>query len=301
VLLGATGLLARTASDAPLTADGSRGAHDVVVAAVPATARGEVGVVTSAGRVVRLGVLDLPAIPTTAAGPRLSGAAPVSEYVALGRGERVLTLTTLRADSLGLALGTRSGVVKRVVPDHPTSKDAWDVVRLDDGDEVVGAAELRTGDEHLLFVTSDAQILHFPATGVRPQGRGGGGMAGVRLASGASVVFFGSVDTSRQAVLLTVAGSSAALPGTEAGSVKVTHLTAYPVKGRGTGGVRCHRFVRGEDVLLRAWAGAAPPRATAAAGVPVDLPPPNDKRDGSGVPAVGVIDGVGADPAALTS
>jgi DNA gyrase subunit A len=300
VLLSATGLLARTASDAPLTADGSRAAHDVVVAAVAATARGEVGVVTSAGRVVRLGVLDLPAIPTTAAGPRLSGAAPLSEYVALGRGERVLTLTTLRSDSPGLALGTRAGVVKRVVPDHLTSKDGWDVVRLDEGDEVVGAAELRTEDEHLVFVTSDAQLLHFPASGVRPQGRGGGGMAGVRLAAGASVVYFGAVDTSRGAVLLTVAGSGAALPGTEAGTVKVTHLSVYPSKGRGTGGVRCHRFVRGEDVLLGAWVGAAPVRAAAGTGVPIDLPPPNDKRDGSGVPAGGIIDGVGGDPAALT-
>jgi DNA gyrase subunit A len=260
-----------------------------------------VGVVTSAGRVVRLSALDLPAIPTTAAGPRLSGAAPVSEYVALGRGERVLTLTTLSADSLGLALGTRAGVVKRVVPDHLTSKDAWDVVRLDDGDELVGAVELRTGEEHLVFVTSDAQLLHFPAAGVRPQGRAGSGMAGVRLAPGASVVFFGAVDTSRDAVLLTVAGSGAALPGTEAGTVKVTDFSLYPSKGRGTGGVRCQRFLRGEDVLLRAWAGAAPVRAAAATGVPIDLPEPNDRRDGSGVPAQGIIDGVGADPAGLTA
>jgi DNA gyrase subunit A len=187
-----------------------------------------------------------------------------------------------------------------VVPDHLTSKDGWDVVRLDEGDEVVGAAELRTEDEHLVFVTSDAQLLHFPASGVRPQGRGGGGMAGVRLAAGASVVYFGAVDTSRGAVLLTVAGSGAALPGTEAGTVKVTHLSVYPSKGRGTGGVRCHRFVRGEDVLLGAWVGAAPVRAAAGTGVPIDLPPPNDKRDGSGVPAGGIIDGVGGDPAALT-
>jgi DNA gyrase subunit A len=82
-----------------------------------------------------------------------------------------------------------------------------------------------------------------------------------------------------------VSGSSAALPGTEAGSVKVTPYADYPAKGRGTGGVRCHRFLRGEDVLLLGWAGAAPPRAAAATGVPVDLPDATGRRDGSGTPA----------------
>ena len=301
VLLSSTGLLARTADHAPLSSDGSRASHDVLVSVVPATARGEVGVVTSAGRVLRLGVLDLPSIPTTAAGPTLSGAAPVSEYLALERGERVLALTTLRSASPGLALGTRRGVVKRVNPEHLTSRDSWDVIRLDDGDEVVGAAELSTGEETLVFVSSDAQLLHFSASAVRPQGRSGGGMAGIRLGAGADVVFFGAVAPEANAVVVTVAGSAGALPGTEAGSVKMTDVGLYPGKGRGTGGVRCHRFLRGEDVLRLAWVGPTPARAAAATGVPVPLPAANDKRDGSGVPAQGIIDGVGAGPVALAS
>jgi DNA gyrase subunit A len=296
VLLSSTGLLARTATDEPLTAGEGRASHDVVVSTVTATARGEVGAVTSAGRLVRLGVLDLPAIPTTAAGPTLSGAAPVSEYVALERGERVLALTTLDADAAGLALGTRRGVVKRVHADHPASKQSWEVIRLEPGDEVVGAVQLADPEQHLVFVTSDAQLLRFPASSVRPQGRSGGGMAGVRLSPGAGVVHFGAVDPGVPAVLVTVAGSSAALPGTQTGSVKVTTLSAYPGKGRGTGGVRCHRWLRGEDTLLLAWAGPAPARAAAATGVPVALPASDTKRDGSGVPAAGIIDGVGPPP-----
>jgi DNA gyrase subunit A len=296
VLLSSTGLLARTASDEPPASDGTRASHDVVTSAVRATARGQLGVVTSAGRILRLEVLDLPALPTTAAGPNLSGAAPVSEYLALERDERVLALTTLDPDSVGVALGTRTGVVKRVVADHLTSRDAWDVIRLEPGDEVVGAVELATGDEELVFVTSDAQLLHFPAAAVRPQGRSGGGMAGVRLSPGAAVVHFGAVDPSVPSVLVTVAGSSSALPGTQIGSVKVTVLSAYPGKGRGTGGVRCHRWLRGEDALLLAWAGPAPARAAAATGVPLPLPTADTKRDGSGVPAAGIIDGVGHTP-----
>ena len=294
VLLSATGLLARTMTDEPMTSDGSRANHDVVTSSVRTTARGEVGVVTSAGRLVRVGVLDLPALPTTAAGPSLSGAAPVSEYVALEHSEHVIALTTLEPDSLGLALGTRSGTVKRVLPDHLTSKDAWEVIRLEAGDAVVGAVELDTGDEELVFVTSDAQLLHFPASGVRPQGRTGGGIAGVRIASDAEVVFFGAYKPDAPAQLVTVAGSRSALPGTEAGSVKVTDAALYPGKGRGTGGVRCHRFLRGEDSLRSAFVGLAPVRACAASGVPVPLPESGDKRDGSGAPAAGIVHGLGS-------
>jgi DNA gyrase subunit A len=107
-------------------------------------------------------------------------------------------------------------------------------------------------------------------------------------------VFFGAYDPNEPGVVVTVAGSADALPGTEAGTVKVTDLGAYPGKGRGTGGVRCHRFLRGEDVLRRAFVGRSPVRAGAPSGVPVELPPTDDRRDGSGTPAAGIIDGVAA-------
>ncbi|HET7349600.1 MAG TPA: DNA topoisomerase IV subunit A [Marmoricola sp.] len=282
VLLSSSGLLARTTS-LDLPGDGGgRTRHDVVVSAVASTARGEVGVVTSAGRVVKLGVLDLPTLPSTANHPNLQGGAPVGEFITLD-GERALCLTGFDTDSPGLALGTRQGVVKRVNAEYLANKDDWQVIALKDGDEVVGATELRTGEESLCFVTSEGQLLHFAASNVRPQGRAGGGVAGVKLGNGARVVSFTAVDPV-ESVLVSVSGSSSALPGTETGSVKVTPFTEYPTKGRATGGVRCHRFLKGEDVLVFAWAGATPARAAADSGAPVDLPEPVARRDGSGVP-----------------
>jgi DNA gyrase subunit A len=85
-------------------------------------------------------------------------------------------------------------------------------------------------------------------------------------------------------MVVTVAGSADALPGTEAGSVKVTPFAEYPSKGRATGGVRCMRFLKGEDKLLFGWAGATPALAAAANGSPVDLPEEIGRRDGSGIP-----------------
>ncbi len=294
VLLSSAGLLARTSTDGPLGSGGARAKHDAIVAVAASTARGQVGVVTSRGRLVRLDVLDLPALPSTANAPNLQGGAPLSEFLALDPGERVVTLTSLSADSLGLALGTRRGVVKRVLPEL-LGKESWDVIRLGDDDEIVGGVELVSADDVLVFITSDAQLLHFAASAVRPQGRSGGGIAGVRLSGAARVVFFGSVDATADNVVVTVSGSGDALPGTEAGSVKVTPLSEYPAKGRGTGGVRCHRFLKGESELLVAFAGGAPVHASAASGAPVDLPTEPGRRDGSGIAAAQPI--VGTAPA----
>ncbi len=282
ILLSSAGLLARTDHADPLPWATSRANHDVITSRVTATARSEFGVITSTGRLIKLNALDLPTVPTTAAAPNLQGGVPLTALITLTDGETVLGLTTLAEDSLGLALGTARGVVKRVNPEV-LAKDSWEVIRLEPGDRVIGALELTSNAVELAFISSDAQLLHFPADTVRPQGRSGGGIAGIKLALGAEAVFFGAVPDG-DAVVVTVAGSSGALPGTDAGTLKVTPFTEYPGKGRATGGVRCHRFLKGEDALLLGWAGPAPAIAAAASGSPIDLPEADGRRDGSGAP-----------------
>ncbi|MFI0154409.1 DNA topoisomerase (ATP-hydrolyzing) subunit A [Streptomyces lydicus] len=284
VLLSSTGLLARTVTgEVPFDPDAKRVKHDVIVSAVPATTRGEVGAVTSLGRLLRLSVVDLPQLPETAAAPSLSGGAPVSEFLSLQEGEELICLATLDESSPGLALGTEQGVVKRVVPDYPANKEELEVITLKEGDRIVGAAELRTGEEDLVFLTNEAQLLRFPASQVRPQGRPAGGMAGIKLGEGAKVISFAAVDPAGEAMVFTVAGSHGTLDDSVA-TAKLTPFDQYPRKGRATGGVRCHRFLKGEDCLTLAWAGAAPVRAADAKGAPVPLPEPDPRRDGSGVP-----------------
>jgi DNA gyrase subunit A len=293
VLLSATGLLARAQLSEGAPVSGGRSRHDAIASTVLSTARGEVGAVTSFGRMIRLSVLELPALPPTAGPPTLAGGAPVSEFVDLDKNEKVLALSTLHADSLGVALGTAAGVVKRVLPDYPSNKESFELIGLKDGDTVVGAVELAATDDELVFITSDAQLLRFDAASVRPQGRAAGGMAGVRLASGAHAVFFGAVGPDGDALVVTIAGSSAALPGTDAGTAKVAAFSEYPPKGRATGGVRCHRFLRGEDTLLLGWVGRPPAKATASSGVAIELPAANGRRDGSGTPLPAPVLAVG--------
>ena len=296
VLMSSTGLLARTADQRfEQVGDIARANHDVIISAVPATNRGSIGLVTSNGTLIRLSVVDLPALPSVIGIPALSAGAPIGAFVDLPLGESALCLTTLD-ETGGIALATANGVVKRVLPDGLTNKDSWEIIRLDEGDQVVGAIgldEAAAETSELVFVTSDGQLLRFAASAVRPQGRAAGGMAGVRLAPGARVTSFTALTPAASAVVVTIAGSADALPGTDAGSIKITPLAEYPAKGRGTGGVRCHKFRSGEDTLVLAWVGIGPARAATASGVPADLPTVLGKRDGTGSPGTTPISGLG--------
>lgn len=292
-MLSSTGLLARTPDATPLPGEGDRTAHDVLVSVVRTSVRGEVGVVTSQGRLIRVQVVDLPTLPPSANPPSLSGGHPVSEYVSLQPDEKVIGLGSLDPDGPGLALGTAQGVVKRVVPDYPANRDDFEVITLKEGDSVVGAVELVSEAHDLVFISSDAQLLRFSAAVVRPQGRPAGGMAGIRLDDGARVIWFGVVDPEQPAQVVTVAGSSTALPGTQVGGGKVSDYAEFPAKGRATGGVRAQRFLKGEDELLLAWAGPAPAKAVSAVGKPVPLPEEIGRRDGSGVRLTHTIGAIG--------
>lgn len=235
------------------------------------------------------------------------------------RGERVITAIAMEQPTSGktsakdesedggaaeakplpsLAIGTRNGVIKRWNREAPTTMDSWPVIDLKDGDEVVFAA-VAEDDDRLVFISSDSSLLTFEAKNVRPQGRTAGGMAGIKLAKGARVAAFNVVPAGKVAwtyeegengltsgsgaVVLTVAGDSDALPGTENGTAKVTPLEMYPTKGRATGGVRSQRFLKGQNTLILAWAGLYPLHASTSAGSPVELPKPDMRRDGSGV------------------
>lgn len=115
------------------------------------------------------------------------------------------------------------------------------------------------------------------------------------------MIWFGVVDPAREARVVTIAGSASALPGTETGGGKVSDYADFPPKGRATGGVRAQRFLKGEDVLVLAWAGPAPIKAVSSTGKPVALPTELGRRDGSGLrldSALAAIGGaLGPDPA----
>ncbi|WP_300744817.1 DNA topoisomerase (ATP-hydrolyzing) subunit A [uncultured Bifidobacterium sp.] len=313
VMMSASGLIARTAASAvdvwKSHASGGaederpRAADDQIVTVFATTTRARYGLITSAGRLVLADVAELPALPaqdtlSVAGGVHAEELLRSTESTDPVIGERVVTAVSMSDGQPPLAIGTLNGVVKRWNRESPTTMDSWGIIDLKDGDSVVFAAPA-SDEDRLVFISSDASLLTYEAGNVRPQGRTAGGMAGIRLAEGCHVVAFNAIEAGKiawtyeegdnglfsasGAVVLTVAGDAEALPGTDNGAAKVTPLEMYPTKGRGTGGVRSQRFLKGQNALLFAWVGMYPLHASTEHGTPVELPKPDMRRDGSGV------------------
>ncbi len=238
---------------------------------LPTTTRSDMGLVTSDGVAHAVHVSDLPL-----ATPGLTSQLPEPESIIGVSSQRVIGVINWRSEAT-YALGTAQGTVKRFSGPLPDKLEVA-LIALKELDEVVGIAEA-SEDAELAFITSEANLLVFPASTVRPQGLPASGMAGINIPSG-KAIFFGV--PSSDGVVATVANSSMALGGTDAGSAKLTQLSAYPRKGRGAMGVRCHKFLKGEDQLYFANIASAAPTLFDLDDNPISAPAVDQRRDGSG-------------------
>ncbi|WP_218219816.1 DNA topoisomerase (ATP-hydrolyzing) subunit A [Nesterenkonia sp. Act20] len=318
-VLSTSGQLARTTNRSTLVHPSRRARHDALTSAVSTTARGEIGAVTSTGRMVRVPVMDMPAIEMSSGAVNLTHGVKAKEFLHLEKNEELLAFVPLDAV---IALGTAQGRVKRVNPEYPLNRDDWEVISLKgEGrtqDRVVSAAVAEDDADHLCFITAGAQLLHFEAGLVRAQGRTAAGMLGIKLAEGDAVIGFSvvpahafaettedddAVDSaqpaSSNALVVTLAAGDTPLEGFESGSIKLTDLAEFPAKGRGTAGVRSHRFMRGEDHLRLGWAGLGPALGAAKNGTARNLPSEMARRDASGVPLERAVDAVAPSPETL--
>lgn len=288
------------------------------------TTRATYALITSAGRLVIAHVADLPHLNQgdEKVSESLSNSVRASELLTSTqstdpiRGEKVVAAIALSdsdsktpiSSKTPLAIGTKNGVVKRWNFESPTTMDSWSIIDLKDNDSVINAA-LANDEDRLVFISSDSSLLTFDAKQVRPQGRNSAGMAGIRLNEGCTVSAFAVVAkndvewnyeegenglfSASGSVVFTLAGDSDALAGTENGAAKITPLEMYPTKGRGTGGVRSQRFLKGQNTILAAYVGNYPLYATTQRGANVELPKPDMRRDASGTELVSPIAHIG--------
>lgn len=188
--------------------------------------------ITSKGRGFRVNTFDLP---------------PGSVVPNLEPGEKVVVLAS---GNHNVMVGTKAGVVFAFQPNFPTRSNEFGIIELAEGDEIVGGAEL-TEPSEVVFLASDSSLLRYSDDKVAAkQTLNGKGMAGMKVADGESVVSFNVVPASKMgtASVVTYTGMS----------IKSTPLSEYPQKGRATGGVRSHKFLKGEERLALGLVGTNP-------------------------------------------
>lgn len=264
--------------------------HGAVRSSAHTTVRGELGALLSDGTIHRFTPVDLPLVP--AASISFSAGVSLTAYLGLtDKKLKVAGIVELEQDT-PIGLFTKNGIVKRFMLQDLPNRPDFEAISLKPGDEVIAAFSAPDGAEFAV-VSNDAQLLRFQTSSVRPQGRLAGGMAGMKLSDGASVIFAGAVPHGAEARVVTVADSSLTLPGTDVATAKISDWSDFPAKGRATGGVRAQRFLKGEDQLACAWVGTGEPRALTSDGSVRVLPTMLGKRDNSGTPIDGAAVFVG--------
>lgn len=261
--------------------------HDGLRHLVTTTTRSDIGFLSTDGVMHRVHASDIPGIE---GGFEAASSLPVSEFLGLPKNVRVLGAFEL-TDTTTIAVGTQQGNVKRITGDW-LPKAEFDIISLRPGDQLIGA-ELSADSDELIFVTDDAQLLRFNAGAVRPQGRGAAGMSGIKLANEAKAIYFTSISPTKATQVLTAANNSDSLGAVDSGSAKISLLTEFPSKGRATGGVRAHKFIRDENQLYFAHVGNSPLLAASSSGKPLEIESVLAKRDASGTPLSATIISVG--------
>lgn len=170
-------------------------------------------------------------------------------------------------EGMKIAITTKNGLVKVVDCATLTKTEECPVMGVGEEDEITSAKEAKDGVE-FVFVSTDSSLLRFKVSDIRPQGRTGQGVVGGKAKEGQGLLFAAVVDADGSQVTTSTGGS-----------LKTTDLGEFPPKGRGSLGVRSHRFLAGEDKLTAAFVGHNP--CCVINGKEVGLPAPA-KRDASG-------------------
>src|SRR5512139_72998 len=180
---------------------------------------------TNQGKVYRLKVYELPEGSRASRGRALVNVLPLKDK------ERVMAVIPTRDFSEGkfLVFGTALGMVKKTPfkdYDTPIRADGIIAIKVKSGDELV-RVRMTSGKDDIIMVSKSGHAARFNEKLARPMGRGTAGVKGMNVSDKGNRVL--SLDVVR--------GEDELLVVTENGYGKRTHMSEYPVKGRGTKGV----------------------------------------------------------------
>ncbi len=195
---------------------------------------------TNRGKVYRLKVYELPEASRTARGRALVNLLPLRE------GERVQSVLSTRDFSEGkyLVFATRNGMVKKTefgAYNTPIKADGIIAINIRDDDELV-AVRRTSGHDDIMMVSRSGQAARFNESQVRAMGRDTSGVRGMNVSQKDNAVLVMDVARDDQELLVV----------TENGYGKRTPIADYPVKGRGTMGVKTITLTENKGALAGA-------------------------------------------------
>jgi DNA gyrase subunit A len=195
---------------------------------------------TNRGKVYRLKVYELPEASRTSRGRALVNLLPLRE------GERVQSVLSTRDFGEGkyLVFATRNGMVKKTefaAYNTPIKADGIIAINIRDDDELI-AVRRTSGHDDIIMVSRSGQAARFSEGQVRSMGRDTSGVRGMNVSQKGNAVLAMDVARDDQELLVV----------TENGYGKRTPIPDYPVKGRGTMGVKTITLTENKGALAGA-------------------------------------------------
>jgi DNA gyrase subunit A len=195
---------------------------------------------TNRGKVYRLKVYELPEASRTARGRALVNLLPLRE------GERVQSVLSTRDFNEGkyLVFATRNGMIKKTefgAYNTPIKADGIIAINIRDDDELI-AVRRTSGHDDIIMVSRSGQAARFSESQVRPMGRDTSGVRGMNVSQKGNSVLAMDVARDDQELLVV----------TENGYGKRSPIPDYPVKGRGTMGVKTIQLTENKGQLAGA-------------------------------------------------
>ena len=161
-------------------------------------------------------------------------------------GERVQSVLSTRDFTEGkyLVFATRKGQVKKtefLAYNTPIKADGIIAINIRDDDELI-AVRRTSGHDDIIMISRSGQAARFSEDLLRPMGRDTSGVRGMNVAQKDNAVLAMDVARDDQELLVV----------TENGYGKRTPIDEYPVKGRGTMGVKTITLTENKGALAGA-------------------------------------------------
>ena len=185
---------------------------------------------TNKGKVYRLKGYEIPEAGRTAKGTA------IVNLLSLERGEKISAVITISnfAEGKYLLMATKSGMIKKTALSEYNSvrKSGLQAITLKNEDELIDV-RMTDGEDNVVLVTREGLCITFAEKDVRPIGRTGQGVIGMKLNEGDEVIGMEPIIAGSKATLLAI---------TENGFGKRTELDEYRVQTRGGKGVITYKI-----------------------------------------------------------
>ena len=181
------------------------------------------------GKAYQIKMYDIPE------GRRATKGKSIMNFISLGSDEKVTSILAMPKETKGmtlsLAMVTRQGVVKKVSAENfkDVRRSGLIAIKLSGGDQLLSSLFVEKGDD-IMLATARGQAIRFKESDVREMGRAAGGVRGMKLRKGDSIIGADVVKKSYNKPALLVMG--------ENGYGKKTPVSEYKVQHRGGSGIK---------------------------------------------------------------